>query len=68
MESTVVAWALTWKAGGAKSGERSGLQRKQGLAALRVVAMQQEVGVEVEAALGDDVGLKGADGSCGGVA
>ena len=29
---------------------------------------EEKVGVEVEAALGDDVGLKGADGAGGGVA
>jgi hypothetical protein len=30
--------------------------------------VEEEVGVEVEAALGDDVGFEGADGAGGGVA
>ena len=45
--------------------EGGGLVREERLAASRC---EEEVGVELEAALGDDVGLEGADGAGGGVA
>ncbi len=52
------------EAAGAEGFESGGLAREEGLAG----RVEEEVGVEVEAALRDDVGLERADGAGGGVA
>ncbi len=70
MESTVAAWALTRKPAARRASRAAdwvGRSVSPGCSGI-AVAVEEEVGVEVEAALGDDVGLEGADGAGGGVA